>query len=1227
MTSRILSVLALSFVVGCSGKPPQPGEAKSGTATPVVNNPTPPVNPGAAVAAGDEKKQLVYSLTRADAAYREGGMGARQFQSAILAVKHLLPEVTPSKPGEALKWKAVEQTPGGAQLSAVRFRSTLDKPADMHWMFVVPEGRGRWYIFPVEGTMTGFNSFDQGFNLEIEGVQLPPGNLVTFQSLTGGQIQPGQEYILWFSAAEPQPADMQIAIQLSPAGAISGEAGRSRDAVSRAMGVTPRPMTFPATDEGIKDAFTAAHRSLANQGAETPWLRETLRSLAPALPEVSVSTQTGKPAWTRLEPAASLQFHAVRLRSGLDVDADLHWVMRAGGDLPQFGIAAPDEDWNTPDQFTLEVDLPSGESSDSAESITMLQAVRGGMLKPGKDVVLWFSANRGILPQIDIALTASPEADVPAKESAQDIARLIGIDVPATPAAPRVEAALRRCRSLVDDQRTDSAEFLRLLEFALPGIPLLALSQEKPVWNPLVLNKGKIPFAAFRIDAPGGDLTDLFLAVLKNPLPKSRWQIADPARNRHLSATRMNKPDVSIEGAPAAPLGVFDSVLGGQIREASPLVLWFAPEDKEQEFTVQAAARFGQSGKRPAPQSARAAADALGMTLTLPPAPPGCRFLQGHTDTVTKAVFCPDGIHFVTGSADGTVRVWETATAELKHTFSNDLGEVTGLTVSSDGSRIAAAFKAKGTIIVWDRRTYETIQTKSLQNAVVTDLSLSSDGAWLTACDSGVEARQLVREPTSVVWEVGGDAEPLPLSQSDALYSVVRLTPDATTIIGGAWVGRSQGKLSSTLQFIDRKTMTVQKEFRDDRGGWHSFALTQDGKRLVASRASTLFEVWDVPEQKRTGVVGAGGFNTRLSTTPDGKQFVSAAAEIGVELWDAESLRIRRVWHDRKSADFEAAISPDAHWIVFGDAAGNLHLQDTTAAGNEIAGELMDPLKNSLGMTMMPIPNGEFDMGTFRPADAAPPERDENPEEFPMHHVTISKPFYISAHEVTVAQFRAFQEATGYQTTAEKNHSGTHWYPQGRWFEPRADLNWRTPGFEQSDDHPVGQVSWLDCVEYCKWLSKIEKGTYRLPTEAEWEYACRGGSIAAFSFGILASSQALMNVADFALKEHHPSMVAIGTWNDGAAYSSRVGSYVPNPFGLYDMHGNALEWCSDWYDPVYYNYSEGVDPKGPKQGKTRVQRGGSFMVHPLTSRSAKRDLGEPTQTQSHLGFRVVLEMK
>jgi formylglycine-generating enzyme required for sulfatase activity len=171
----------------------------------------------------------------------------------------------------------------------------------------------------------------------------------------------------------------------------------------------------------------------------------------------------------------------------------------------------------------------------------------------------------------------------------------------------------------------------------------------------------------------------------------------------------------------------------------------------------------------------------------------------------------------------------------------------------------------------------------------------------------------------------------------------------------------------------------------------------------------------------------------------------------------------------------------------------------------------------------------------------------------------------------------------------------------------------------------VTVVSWNDAVAFCAWLSKKEGRTYRLPTEAEWEYACRAGTATRFNTGEREDDLKVAgNVADASLKAKWKDCFWAVNWDDGYPFTSILGRFKANAFGLSDMHGNVWEWCSDWYAEGYYAKSPKQDPRGPATGKERVARGGAWSTQPKFCRSGFRDWHEPTYRSDCVGFRVVV---
>jgi formylglycine-generating enzyme required for sulfatase activity len=273
------------------------------------------------------------------------------------------------------------------------------------------------------------------------------------------------------------------------------------------------------------------------------------------------------------------------------------------------------------------------------------------------------------------------------------------------------------------------------------------------------------------------------------------------------------------------------------------------------------------------------------------------------------------------------------------------------------------------------------------------------------------------------------------------------------------------------------------------------------------------------------------------------------------------------------------------------------------------------PFVNGVGMKMIGLAPGRFTMGS--PAD----ENGRDDEEGPAHTVEIGRAFYLGETEVTVGQFRRFVEATKYVTEAEREGQEGEGYDTVRRKMARAaGFTWKNTGWKQSDDHPVVNVTWNDAVAFCKWLSETEGREYRLPTEAEWEYACRAGTASRFSFGD--DEKGLPrhgNAADAAAQRALPGLEHALAGDDGHAFTAPVKSFAPNGRGLYDMHGNVSEWCAD--GPRTYQADLVRDPVGPSQG-TQARRGGSWAEGAAACRSAARDANKPAYRSADVGFRV-----
>jgi formylglycine-generating enzyme required for sulfatase activity len=262
------------------------------------------------------------------------------------------------------------------------------------------------------------------------------------------------------------------------------------------------------------------------------------------------------------------------------------------------------------------------------------------------------------------------------------------------------------------------------------------------------------------------------------------------------------------------------------------------------------------------------------------------------------------------------------------------------------------------------------------------------------------------------------------------------------------------------------------------------------------------------------------------------------------------------------------------------------------------------------------IPPGRFLMGS--------PETEPNHEadESPQHVVTIAKPFAVSSREVTRGQYAAFVRATGRKPGPDCSvWAGTKW-------EKQVNRDWSNPGFTQTDDHPVVCVDWADAKAYTAWLAQITGQPYRMLSEAEWEYAARGGTTTLYFFGANQDDLCVTdNGRDQTSVETHVGMTWPGVkCRDGYAETAPVGSFKSNPFGLYDVHGNVWEWMEDCYAESYAGApTDGSAVSAPKCS-FHVYRGGGWSVEYRGRRAANRGKYAPDQRYGQLGIRVARDL-
>ncbi len=570
---------------------------------------------------------------------------------------------------------------------------------------------------------------------------------------------------------------------------------------------------------------------------------------------------------------------------------------------------------------------------------------------------------------------------------------------------------------------------------------------------------------------------------------------------------------------------------------------------------------------------------------------------------------------------------------------------VTGLQLCPEGTRVAIHAKQRSDFTqLWDLRTLQPVSGKlppALFPVNETDLLTRLERGVLNVFtrDDGSKPKRSVRFETEEHAIVSG----YPLARSPCgeilvlavqvraagsknnesgllLVNAATLKPSDRLLVQGAGDALPKaaafsrcGKLLAAAYDGTRATMVQvwnlvtgeQPLILASFANGKLLSFSADGKQILIGKQgkhAPSVEVWSVDEGQHVNsfAVHGDGSLPGVFLVPLGVLAVGAATDIEITNWRTQSRELTLSGHNAPVTAMTC--SSDGSLLISGDAAGTVRVwsfatgvaeaEQKRAAQPPLAvapfhareacehqqtwskhlGQPME-LTNSIGMKLVFIPAGEFLMGS--PAD----DSKAHPEEMPQHTVRITKPFYLGVTEVTQEQYEQVM--------------GTN------------------PSSFKGKQLPVEQVSWGDAMEFCRKLSALSTEraagrVYRLPTEAEWEFACRAGSTTKWSFGDVASqSKDYANTYDI-------------TENPLAVAQKRA-----NAWGLYDMHGNISEWCSDWYDSRgYYANSPRDDPRGPASGQDRVHRGGSWSKWVSGCRSASRSRDHPSYRNETLGFRV-----
>ena len=639
------------------------------------------------------------------------------------------------------------------------------------------------------------------------------------------------------------------------------------------------------------------------------------------------------------------------------------------------------------------------------------------------------------------------------------------------------------------------------------------------------------------------------------------------------------------------------------------------------------------------------------------------RTLSGHSAAVLSVSISPDGKSVASAGLDGTIRNWDLTSGKERRRITDHDGPVSDVHFLPDGRRIVSA-SHDGSIRIWNVSDGSQLQRLVGHKGPVRSLALSLSGQRMLSGGDDKIARLWDLDTGRVVREFR-----LSDAKIDKQISKVAIFPNGQIILTAAdelvvwWQKTSQGWA---------------------RGGWMpmptdlgSIAPSQDNKHFLFGPVGGNIFVRDWQHRQIIHrLIGHAGPILDMQTL-DRNRVVVASGDRSVRVWDYLQNRELARFQDHRDRVETVAVSADGQWIVSGggwhegsrresghdDFALRLwkmprELIERTSTGSDPVENLPGRLvvaklpfsaaearrhqelwaarfgvsretTNSIGMQLQLIPAGRFVMGTnqaeveelkLRLHEYWHPHLES---EAPQREVTLDAPFYMAAHEVTVAQFRRFVEETGYKTEAETTgKGGTGYAGHAGTDRTGAEFNWQNVGYEQANLFPVTNVTEADAAAFCRWLTRVDGIEYRLPTEEEWEFACRAGTTTRWSFG----------------DEAHKADGFAWHKGNAAERPHPVGRLQPNAFGIYDMHGNVVEWCANYFVETL---PDGTNRRHSSRPSNRadddsikehwVARNGGFLRETQWAmRSASRISGAVDQRAEnesrgkfYIGFRVV----
>lgn len=574
----------------------------------------------------------------------------------------------------------------------------------------------------------------------------------------------------------------------------------------------------------------------------------------------------------------------------------------------------------------------------------------------------------------------------------------------------------------------------------------------------------------------------------------------------------------------------------------------------------------------------------------------------GHTDAVTFAIFSPDGKQIATASFDGIARIWDSETGKLLKTFSGHTGKINSAMFNHNAKQLITA-GLDGYAIVWNIFDGQ-ILTKLAHQANVTSASFSPDDSFIVTSCSDQNAR---------IWDSRGKELTVLKGHTDQINSAM-FSPDNNLIVTVS--------SDNIAKIWNAHTGTFLRNLEGHTAVITSVSFSPNGLQIATSSVDRTIRIWDREKGKPLVVLEAQDYPfNHITFSPNGLYLAAASQDYTIKIWDVSSQqqspsKVSEIVAQNIPLKFQdgtiipSTNIPTQNNNIFSNQqlTNNVFLSshflrpiqletyqfDTVkfnAKGEVIekhkgeAQYFSEDLGNGVKLDMVAIPSGIFMMGANQKEDNA------YPEEYPLHQVSVEA-FYLGKFEITQAQWKAIMN--------------------------------NNPSTFQGDNLPVESFSWYDAMEFCYRLSQKTGHLYRLPTEAEWEYACRVGTSTPFSFGETINSEF------FNYDGNNPYANAPRT-----IYRQKtipVGSLgIANGFGLYDMHGNVDEWCLDKDLNIENKSYVGAPTNGSawmesaREKAFHMTRGGTYNVGSRNCRCAYRPSEYPDTTTAYHGLRVVMK--